>query len=185
MALGIQWRSSAWLWGMVLAAYRGFAVFALLLTLLVGLLAGCGGGGAVAQDFEVELFGGGGFRLSEQYGGKVVVVNFWYPSCPPCREEMPEFQRAWEELDGEPVRFLGLFVPRGFDTEQAAREFVVELGLSFDFATDRGETIATAYGIEYYPTTWFIGRGGEVAATYVSAMDAERIVGVVRGLVEE
>ena len=154
-------------------------VFALLLT----LTAACDG--ETAQDFEVELFDGGRFRLSEQYDNNVVVVNFWYPSCPPCRDEMPEFQRAWEELNGEPVRFLGLFVPRGFDTEQAAREFVAKLGLTFDFATDRKETIATAYGIEYYPTTWFIDRGGKAAATHVSALDAERITGIVRELIED
>ena len=145
--------------------------------MLLALLSGCDG--EMAQDFEVELFGGGRFRLSEQYAGNAVVVNFWYPSCAPCREEMPEFQRAWEELEGEPVRFLGLFVPRGFDTEPMAREFVDELGLTFDFATDRQETIATAYGIEFYPTTWFIDRGGRVAATHSGALDARRITGAV------
>ena len=158
------------------AALLRFIAFALLLA----LAAACNG--EKAQDFEVALFDGGRFRLSEQYADKVVVVNFWYPSCPPCRDEMPEFQRAWESLDGQPVRFLGLFVPRGFDTEQAAREFVAEFGLTFDFATDRRETIASAYGIEYYPATWFIDRGGRVAETYVSGLDAGRITGVVRGL---
>ncbi len=153
-------------------------------TLLLMLPAACDGGD-IAQDFEVELFDGGRFRLSEQYAGNVVVVNFWYPSCPPCREEMPEFQRAWEELEGEPVRFLGLFVPRGFDTEQTARDFAAGLGLTFDFATDRKETIATAYGIEYYPTTWFIDRDGRVAAIHVSALDADRITSIVRELIED
>ena len=156
-----------------------FLAFALLMTLWVACE------GDRAQDFEVELFDGGRFQLSEHYADSVVVVNFWYPSCPPCREEMPEFQQAWEELQGEPVRFLGLFVPRGFDTEQTAREFVTELGLTFDFATDHMEVIASAYGIEYYPTTWFIDRGGKVAETYVSALDADRIIGVVRGLTGE
>ncbi len=153
-----------------------FFAFALLLAISTAC------NGETAQDFEVELFDGGRFRLSEQYADKVVVVNFWYPSCPPCREEMPEFQQAWEELNGEPVRFLGLFVPRGFDTEQTARKFVAELDLTFDFATDYGETIATAYGIEFYPTTWFIDRGGRVATTFVSALDAERITEIVREL---
>ena len=98
--------------------YLAFFVVGLLLI----LAAACNGG--KAQDFEVELFDGERFRLSEQHADNVVVINFWYPSCPPCREEMPEFQRAWEELQGEPVRLLGLFVPKSFDNEQAAREFV-------------------------------------------------------------
>ena len=153
----------------------------LAIAMLLALPAACNG--ETAQGFEVELFDGGRFSLSEQYTDNVVVVNFWYPSCPPCREEMPEFQRAWEELEGEPVRFLGLFVPRGFDTENTAREFVAELGLTFDFGTDHREAIATAYGIEFYPTTWFIDRGGKVAATFVSAMDTERITSTVKELV--
>ena len=161
------------------ARYWSFLAIAMLLA----LPAACNG--ETAQDFEVELFDGGRFSLSEQYTDNVVVVNFWYPSCPPCREEMPEFQRAWEELEGGPVRFIGLFVPKGFDTEAAAREFVTELGLTFDFATDRQEAITTAYGIEYYPTTWFIDHGGKVAATYVSAMDSQRITDIVRGLTDE
>ena len=142
-------------------------------------------GGETARDFEVQLFDGEQFRLSEQYAGNVVVVNFWYPSCAPCREEMPEFQGAWEELDGEPVQFLGLFVPRGFDTEPVAREFVAELGLTFDFATDGREAIATAYGIEFYPTTWFIDRGGRVASTHAGAMDAALITTTVRELIND
>ena len=153
------------------------------LGLLVLLLASACGT-EKALDFEAQLFDGGKFRLSEEYADSVVVINFWYPSCPPCREEMPEFQAAWEELEGEPVQFLGLFVPRGFDNEYAAREFVDDLALTFEFATDHGETIATAYGIEFYPTTWFIDRGGRVAQAFVSAMDSERITGIVRELID-
>jgi len=147
-------------------------------------LAGCGDSEA-AQDFQAELFDGGEFRLSEHYGENAVVINFWYPSCAPCREEMPEFQKAWEELQGEPVRFVGMFVPLGFDTESLAREFVAELGLTFEFATDKQQAIAAAYGVELFPATWFIDKGGEVAYTYTGALDKERIASEVRKLINE
>ena len=97
--------------------------------LLLALSLGCHA--ETAPDFEVVQFDGERFRLSQQAGENIVVLNFWYPSCPPCRDEMPEFQRAWEELAGDSVRFLGLFVPRGFDSEQDAKDFVNELGLTF------------------------------------------------------
>lgn len=154
---------------------------AIAVLLLLGFAA-CGGG--KAQDFSVTLFDGAEFLLSDQSANHVVVVNFWYPSCPPCREEMPQFQAAWEELGGEPVRFLGLFVPRGLDNEYAARGFVGELGLTFDFASDHDEAIAKAYGIEFYPTTVFIGPGGEVAEVYFGALDREGITGRVRELID-
>jgi peroxiredoxin len=132
-----------------------------------------------ATDFQVSLFDGAEFQLSEQAGRSAVVVNFWYPSCPPCREEMPEFEKAWREYQGEGVRFLGLFVPMGFDSEQDARNFVDELGLTFDFATDRGASIAQAYQVEYFPTTYFIDARGRVSRMEISNLDQETISSII------
>jgi len=132
-----------------------------------------------ATDFQVTLFDGDAFRLSEQEGRSAVVVNFWYPSCPPCREEMPEFEKAWQRYQGDGVRFLGLFVPTGIDSERDARDFVDELGLTFDFATDRQALIARSYQIEYFPTTYFIDAQGRVARIEISNLDLETIAGII------
>ncbi len=153
-----------------------------IVVLLVLTATACAG--EWAREFSVAQFDGAEFRLSEQHENNVVVVNFWYPSCPPCREELPEFQSAWEDLEGEPVRFLGLFVPKGLDNEYAAKEFVDELGLTFHFATDREEAIATAYDIEFYPTTVFIAPGGELAEVYVGQLDRTGITERVRELID-
>ena len=131
-------------------------------------------------DFEVMLFDGSPFRLSDDAGQRAVVLNFWFPSCPPCRAEMPGFQRAWEQVQGDDIRFLGLFVPQGFDSEQDARDFIEELGLTYDFATDfRGE-IARAYEIMYYPTSIFIDRSGRIYRTDISTLDAEKLGSIIR-----
>ena len=148
-------------------------------------VAACGWSAQAARDFEVTQFDGARFRLSEQIGTHAVVLNFWYPSCPPCREEMPAFQQAWEDLQGEPVRFLGLFVPQGFDSEQDARDFADELGLTFSFATDRLAKIADAYQLEAFPTTYFIDTDGKIAATHISRMKADEITRLVRGLTSD
>ena len=113
--------------------------------LALTVLAACAPG-EPAADFALTTFDGEEFRLSEQRG-KVVVVNFWYPSCPPCRDEMPAFQEVWEQYRGRNVRFIGLFVPQGFDTEESAREFVDELGLTFTFATDVRALVAQEYAV--------------------------------------
>ena len=148
--------------------------------LALTVLAACSAG-EPAGDFAVVTFEGEEFRLSEQRG-KVVVVNFWYPSCPPCRDEMPAFQEVWEQYRGRNVRFIGLFVPQGFDTEESAREFVDELGLTFTFATDARALVAQEYGVEYFPTTYFIDQGGRVRLMEISRMDAERLTEVLDDL---
>ena len=150
-----------------------------LLTSLISLTA-CASG-QPAADFSLTTFGGEEFRLSEQRGN-VVVINFWYPSCPPCRDEMPAFQEVWEEYQGRNVRFIGLFVPQGFDTEVEARQFVDEFGLTFDFATDVRARVAQEYAVQFYPTTYFIDQGGRVHLMEISRMDVERLTDILDDL---
>jgi peroxiredoxin len=155
-------------------------------SLLVLLLVSCGRGGEAnrASDFEVTLFDGSSFRLSDQVGENAVVLNFWFPSCPPCRAEMPDFEKAWQRVRGEKVLFVGLFVPQGLDTEEDARDFVEELGLTYDFATDKRAQVALAYQVAYFPSTYFIDQKGRVFKTELSVLDADAIARIVRDMVQ-
>lgn len=150
-------------------------LFSLVLILLVS---GCGIP-ARAPDFSLNTFSGEEFRLSKLNNGQSLVINFWYPSCPPCRNEMPHFQAVWEGLDGQNIRFLGLFVPKGFDTESEAKEFVDELGLTFDFATDKGAEVAQEYGVEYFPNTFFINEDGRIVHQEIRNLDERDLVSII------
>ena len=153
---------------------RALGIFALIASVACST-------GEPAADFALTTFDREEFRLSEQRG-KVVVVNFWYPSCPPCRDEMPAFQEAWEQYQGRNVRFIGLFVPQGFDTEVEARQFVDELGLTFTFATDVRARVAQEYAVVYFPTTYFIDQGGRVHLMEISRMDVDRLTEILDDL---
>ena len=163
------------------------SMLALAAVAILVFLAACSGFSqppVMAEDFQVTLFTGGDFQLSDQLGKKSVVVNFWYPSCPPCRAEVPAFQAAWEQAqaDGEDVLFLGLFVPRGLDSEQDARDFVEQMGLTYDFATDTAAMITQAYRLEYFPKTYFIDKSGRVSSAMVSALETEEITLLVQAM---
>ncbi len=157
----------------MLARFFGVVVIVALAGALALGVGGCAPG-EPAPDFALTTFDGATFRLSEQRGN-VVVINFWYPSCPPCRDEMPAFQEVWEQYQGRPVEFIGLFVPQGFDTEIEARQFVDELGLSFRFATDVRARVAQDYAVQYFPTTYFIDQAGRVHRQEISRLDAARL----------
>lgn len=162
-----------------LCAKQALLVVALL---IAALIVSCGDGTKRAEDFQLVLFDGSSFRLSDLIGEKAVVLNFWYPTCPPCRAEMPDFEKAWQEVQGEPVQFLGIFVPQGLDNEEDARNFIAELGLTYDFATDTRARIARTYGVMYFPTTLIIDKQGRLVKTVISTLDAEGIVGILRDL---
>ena len=153
-----------------------------LVLLLAAFTAIACSSGQPASDFSLTTFAGEEFRLSEQRGN-AVVINFWYPSCPPCRDEMPAFQEVWEEYQGRNVRFIGLFVPQGLDTEVEARQFVDEFGLTFDFATDVRALVAQEYAVQFFPTTYFIDQGGRVHLMEISRMDVDRLSEILEDLV--
>lgn len=165
----------------MLKAPLRFPILLLCTAAVLALLAACAPRES-AQDFRVDLFDGSPFALSDHVGKTAVLLNFWYPSCAPCRQEMPHLEQAWRDFQDEDIRFVGLFVPRGFDSEQDARDFVDEYGLTFDFATDRGQTVAQRYAIEFYPTTYFIDRDGKVARVVTRNMDLETIVEILESM---
>ena len=163
---------------------RWSAAAAILAVPAMVFLASCGDSGTrPAPDFQLTRFDGGGFTLSEQ-AGRAVVINFWYPTCPPCREEMPALQAAWRQLRGQGTQFLGIFVSRGFDSEQDARDFVNELGLTYPFATDVGARVAAAYLVKYFPSTIFIDKSGSIFSEEIGALDEEKIVRIVHEMAQ-
>ena len=167
---------------------RYHLLLASLAVFLIILILGCNRLEA-APDFQVVRFDGSSFRLSELTGQQAVVLNFWYPSCQPCLDEMPHFEEVWQEMQvqggqGKDVRFLGLFVPQGLDTEQNARDFVAKLELTFDFATDLQASIAQAYEVKVFPTTYFINKKGRVIRQEIGRLDRESLTAIIAQMTE-
>ncbi|SDI57027.1 peroxiredoxin family protein [Natribacillus halophilus] len=54
--------------------------------------------GEIAPDFELKTLDGETMRLSD-YRGERVMLNFWATWCPPCRAEMPDMQKLYDEED--------------------------------------------------------------------------------------
>lgn len=127
-----------------------------------------------APDFTVENADGEDVKLSD-YVGKPIVLNFWASWCSPCKSEMPEFNEAWEELDGE-VQFLMVNMTDGSrETVDTAKEYVEGQGFSFPVFFDTGSEAAMAYSAYSLPTTYFIDAEGYVVARAVGAIDRDTL----------
>lgn len=64
----------------------------------------------------------------QELNGKVVVLNFWFTSCPPCLKEIPELNKLVEEYKGKDVVFLGLAT----DDKQTIEEFLKEKPFKYE-----------------------------------------------------
>ena len=127
-----------------------------------------------APDFTVENADGEAVKLSD-YVGKPIVLNFWASWCSPCKSEMPEFNAAWEELEGE-VQFLMVNMTDGSrETVDTAKEYVEGEGFTFPVLFDTNSEAAIAYSAYSLPTTYFIDAEGYLVARAVGAIDGETL----------
>ena len=106
--------------------------------------------------------GGPALALADVRGP--AVVNLWATWCAPCREELPAFQ---EVAAARPdVRFLGV----NSQETGAAREYLDELGITYEqFVDQRGE-LAEALGAVGLPVTVVIDADGTIATEHLGPM---------------
>ena len=121
-----------------------------------------------APDFTVLDWDGNEVNFSD-YVGKPIVLNFWAHWCGPCQTEMPEFNAVYEELGGE-VTFLMVHV--GADPD-SGKEKVTDGGYTFPVVFDTQSQAAAIYGVNAFPTSFFIDRDGNLAAYYVGMMERD------------
>ncbi len=125
-----------------------------------------------APSFTLPLFGGRTIRL-EDLRGKVVFLNFWASWCPPCRAEAKTLEAAWQRYKDREVVFLGIDIQ---DTEQDARAFLKEFGITYLNARDESGKVAIEYGVCGIPETFFIDREGRITFKQVGALGMPTIM---------
>ena len=132
--------------------------------------------GNLAPDFSIETIDGRTLQLS-QLRGKVALLNFWGTWCGPCRREMPEFQRAYQEWKDEGFEIVAVAYN---DTVSAIKAFRDELGLSFPLALDESGAINELYAIQTRPSTYVIDREGVIMARHFGIMTEPQLRQIFR-----
>ena len=124
-----------------------------------------------APDFTVMMVDDEPVTLSD-LRGQVVLLNFWGTWCGPCRREMPEFQRAYEEFNDDGFEILAVSFD---DTVEAIIEFRDEFGLTFPLALDDTGEINDAYGIQTRPSSFLLDRDGVIITRHFGMMTESQI----------
>lgn len=149
--------------------------------MLLAAIAGCGDPlrphRAVGQPFPalpIRVLGAED-RPAPTLAGKVTLVNFWGPWCPPCRRELPGLARIAARLRDDPrFQFVAVASAAGADDDPDlaadVKRFLAAEGLDIDvwaFADPVSSLPFTAGGVagpllEAFPTTYLVGTDGTV-----------------------
>lgn len=87
--------------------------------------------------------------LMEQGAERTAIIDFWSPTCGPCKQMAPDFESAADELADEPVEFVKI-------------------------NTQRNPRLAQAFNVRSVPTLLLV-HDGEVLDTMVGAQSAAKL----------
>ncbi len=99
--------------------------------------------------------------------GKPVVVNFWGPSCVPCRDEFPLLESKQAEHGADGFTVLGVLTD---DPVEPARDFVGKYGGDWATVVDPDKAIKTAYRVVARPQTYFVDRTGVIRSIQIGEL---------------
>ncbi len=88
--------------------------------------------------------------------GKVIVINFWYIGCGPCKAEMPELNRLVKDYAGKEVVFLALT----FDDAENLRAFLKQTPFTYEIIPD-SQGLVDQLSLTAFPAHYVLNQRGE------------------------
>ncbi len=150
------------------------ASIVVLVTLLLVSCSSQNGGGSLinhtAPDFRLRDLSGQDFTLSD-LRGKTVLINFWDTTCPPCVQEMPNFQALYRDWSSRPD-FVFLSINLG-ESAGTIQNFMSANGYTFPVLQDSAYAVAEKYLIQYTPTSLLVDKTGLIKMDLIGPFPSE------------
>jgi len=107
-------------------------------------------------NFTLEDLDGNKVTLSE-FLGKKVFLNFWATWCPPCKAEMPDMEKLYQETKDSDLVMLAVNVG---EDKKTVQDFITENNYNFTILLDTDGKISQLYQVSGIPTSYFIDTKG-------------------------
>jgi thiol-disulfide isomerase/thioredoxin len=108
---------------------------------------------------------------SEQFKGKVLVVDFWATWCGPCVAEIPGYIELQKKYGPAGLVIVGVSLDR--QGPAPVKKFAQAQGMNYTLVMGNDEIVEAFGGFEAIPTTFLINRGGRIVNQKTGAMPAE------------
>ena len=122
----------------------------------------------------------GNIYSSTQLAGKPAVINFFATWCPPCREEIPGFVEVYNKHKENGFEMIGISLDT--DTRENLPGFLMSNKIGYKVLFGDLATARAYGGVSALPTTFFVGKDGEIKNVHVGYMDKDAFDKEVRKL---
>jgi peroxiredoxin len=116
-----------------------------------------------APSFSVHTENGKTLTARD-FGGKLLLLNFWATWCQPCVEEVPSLDLLQRQLGAKGLVVLGVSVD---EDQKAYKDFLARFHVSYPTARDPHKEINTKYGTLQFPESYLIDQNGRVVEKIV------------------
>ena len=127
--------------------------------------------GQPAPDFALRRADGIVIKLSD-LRGKVVWVNFWASWCVPCKKELPDIQKLYDEKRADGLEVLTV---NWKDDRDTAQQFFDSRALTLPLLFDSAGKVYDQYRLQGLPDSFFIDRDGKIAALQFGFLTEEKM----------
>jgi len=122
--------------------------------------------GDPAPDIIATTLDGAHFRLAD-LRGRPVIVNFWGPSCVPCRDEFPLLAAKVAAHSDDGLAVVGVLTD---DPVQPAKDFIADYGATWPNLLDPDKALKAAYRVAGRPQTYFIDKDGVIRSIQIGEL---------------
>ncbi|MGB7631087.1 MAG: TlpA disulfide reductase family protein [Candidatus Deferrimicrobium sp.] len=113
----------------------------------------------------------GNLYSSAQLAGKPAVINFFATWCPPCREEIPGFVEVYNRHKENGFELIGISLDT--DTRENLPGFLMSNKIGYKILFGDLATARAYGGVSVLPTTFFVGKDGEIKNVHVGYIDED------------
>lgn len=131
-----------------------------------------------AINFKLRDLNGNEVSLSD-FKGKKVFLNFWASWCPPCKAEMPDIEKLYQETKNSDLVILA--VNLGEDSK-TVKSFISKNNYNFKVLLDSDQEVAIKYNITSIPTSFFIDKNGNIVSKRIGAMTINEMKSYINSL---
>ena len=134
------------------------------------------GEGKMFKDFEAE-YEGKVTKLSDYVGkGKYVLVDFWASWCGPCRQEIPNLIKVYNQYKGDKFEVLGVAT---WDKPEDTKKAIAQMNIPYPQIMNAQKAGSDAYGINGIPQIILFGPDGKIVKRNLRGEAVEKAVAEV------
>ena len=143
--------------------------------LFVLVLSGCSDNQTIENNIQIQ----GRTTNNENFNsldfmGTPIIINFWYPSCPPCVKEIPTLVQTSERYENK-ILILGIIHNSFFDSEEDRQNMIDKFNVHYPNIFDEEGEIFQKFNIVGFPSTIFLDNNHEIIEKWTGFLSEENL----------